>query len=125
MCSSALDLALTHMKQYHPKSSWNNYVFQFSDGDNWDDDNPRCAKLITEMLEYTSMVGYGEISYKDDANFYGWIKSFDASWSTLHKELSKIQHERFVTIAIKEKDDVYKALEAFLGKKNMPAAAQK
>lgn len=124
MCSSALDMAFTHMKQHHPKSSWNNYVFQFSDGDNWDEDNPRCAKLIIEMLEHTAMIGYGEIRY-DEANFYGWIKSFDPVWSTLHKELSKIKHERFVTIAIKEKGDVYKALEAFLGKKDMPAGAQK
>lgn len=116
-CSSAYETALWDIKEHHPRSTWNNYVFHFSDGDNWEEDNRRCRELIVELLNHTSMVGYGEIRYKDDATFYGWTSSVSAEWSTLHKELSAIGHERFVTITIKEKADVYKALEAFLGKK--------
>jgi sporulation protein YhbH len=116
MCSSAYRVALDHLQQYHPKSRWNNYIFHFSDGDNWDEDNSRCKELVTQLLEHTSMVGYGEIRYRDEATFYGWVKSFNPAWSTLHKELSAISHPHFVTVAIKQKEDVYQALQTFLGK---------
>ncbi|HXH12317.1 MAG TPA: DUF444 family protein, partial [Alphaproteobacteria bacterium] len=91
--------------------------FHFSDGDNWDDDNARCRELVTQLLDHTTMVGYGEIRYRDEATFYGWVKSFNPAWSTLHKELSTIVHPRFVTVAIKQKEDVYQALQAFLGRR--------
>jgi sporulation protein YhbH len=117
MCSSAYRMALEHILQYHPKSRWNTYVFHFSDGDNWEEDNPRCKAMVTQLLDHTAMIGYGEIRYRDEATFYGWVKSFNPAWSTLHKELSAIAHPRFVTVAIKQKEDVYQALETFLGKR--------
>ena len=101
----------------HPKARWNTYVFHFSDGDNWEEDNPRCQALVTQLLDHTTMVGYGEIRYRDEATFYGWVKSFNPAWSTLHKELSGITHPRFVTTAIKQKEDVYQALQTFLGRR--------
>jgi hypothetical protein len=117
MCSSAYRVALEDILQYHPKSRWNNYVFHFSDGDNWDEDNPRCKVLITQLLDHTAMVGYGEIRYHDEASFYGWANSYNPTWSTLHKELSTIAHQRFITVAIKQKEDVYRALQTFLVRK--------
>src|SRR5919106_6283058 len=116
MCSSAYRVALEHIQQTHPKARWNTYVFHFSDGDNWEEDNARCKELVTQLLEHTAMVGYGEIRYRDEATFYGWVKSFNPAWSTLHKELGTITHPRFVTVAIKQKEDVYQALQTFLGK---------
>jgi uncharacterized protein len=116
MCSSAYHMALEHIQKTHPKSQWNNYVFHFSDGDNWEEDNRRCQELVTQLLDHTAMVGYGEIRYRDEATFYGWVKSFNPAWSTLHKELSGITHPRFVTTAIKQKEDVYQALQAFFGR---------
>jgi hypothetical protein len=123
MCSSAYRVALEHIQQTHPKARWNTYVFHFSDGDNWEEDNPRCQALVTQLLAHTTMLGYGEIRYRDEATFYGWVKSFNPAWSTLHKELSAIAHPRFVTIAIKQKEDVYQALEAFFGKREGAEAA--
>jgi uncharacterized sporulation protein YeaH/YhbH (DUF444 family) len=117
MCSSAYRVALEHLQQHHPKARWNNYVFHFSDGDNWEEDNPRCKELVTHLLEHTAIVGYGEVRYRDEATFYGWVNSFNPAWSTLHNELGAIVHPRFVTVAIKQKEDVYQALQAFLGKK--------
>ncbi len=116
-CSSAYRLALAHLQQHHPPARWNTYVFHFSDGDNWDDDNARCRELVTQLLAHTTMVGYGEIRYRDEATFYGWVKSYNPAWSTLHQELSTIVHPRFVTVAIKQKEDVYQALQAFLARK--------
>jgi len=116
MCSSAYRVALEHLQQHHPRARWNNYIFHFSDGDNWEEDNPRCKELVTQLLDQAAMVGYGEIRYRDEATFYGWVQSFNPAWSTLHKELSAIAHPHFVTVAIKQKEDVYQALQAFLGK---------
>jgi sporulation protein YhbH len=115
LCSSAYRVALEHLQHHHPKARWNTYVFHFSDGDNWEEDNPRCKALVTQLLDHTAMVGYGEIRYRDEATFYGWVKSFNPAWSTLHKELGAIAHPRFITVAIKQKEDVYQALQTFLG----------
>ena len=122
-CSEAYRVALEHLQHTHPKARWNNYVFHFSDGDNWEEDNSRCQELVTQLLDHTAMVGYGEIRYRDEATFYGWVKSFNPAWSTLHKELSGITHPRFVTTAIKQKEDVYQALQAFFGKREGASAA--
>jgi len=119
MCSSAYRLALEHIVNNHPRDKWNNYVFHFSDGDNWSEDNQRCKEAVSEMLEHTTMVGYGEIKYRDEATFYGWGHSFDTAWSTLHQEFGAIKHQRFITVAIKQKEDVYQALRDFLGKKEV------
>jgi sporulation protein YhbH len=117
MCSSAYHVALEHLQQVHPKARWNNYVFHFSDGDNWAEDNSRCKALIAQLLDHAAMVGYGEIRYHDEATFYGWGNSNDTSWSTLHKELSTIAQPRFITVIIKRKEDVYQALQTFLARK--------
>ena len=116
MCSSAYRVALEHIQQYHPHARWNNYVFHFSDGDNWHDDNSHCRALVTQLLDHVAMIGYGEIHYQDESTFYGWGTSFNAAWSTLHTELSTIAHPRFNTVAIKQKADVYQALQTFLGR---------
>src|SRR5918992_1086059 len=117
LCSSAYRVALEHLQHHHPKARWNTYVFHFSDGDNWDEDNARCKEVVTQLLDHTAMVGYGEIRYRDEATFYGWVKSFNPAWSTLHKDLSAIAHPRFVTVFIKQKEDVYQALQTFFGKR--------
>src|SRR5918995_1826005 len=116
MCSSAYRIALEHIQQTHPHARWNNYVFHFSDGDNWHDDNARCKALVTQLLDHTTMVGYGEIRYQDEASFYGGTNAYNSSWSTLHKELSMITHQRFMTVIIKQKADVYQALQTFLAR---------
>ncbi|HSF31886.1 MAG TPA: DUF444 family protein, partial [Candidatus Tectomicrobia bacterium] len=117
MCSSAYRVALASILKYHPKARWNTYVFHFSDGDNWEEDNPRCQALVRQLLDHTTMVGYGEIRYQDAASFYGWNNAYNPPWSTLHQALSTIAHPRFITAAIKQKEDVYQALQTFLVRK--------
>jgi sporulation protein YhbH len=114
MCSSAYRVALEHIQHTHPHMRWNNYVFHFSDGDNWHDDNVRCKALVAQLLDHAAMVGYGEIRYQDEASFYGGSYVYGSPWSTLHQELSTIMHQRFVTVTIKQKADVYRALQTFL-----------
>jgi uncharacterized protein len=115
LCSAAYRVALAHLHQHHPPARWNNYVFHFSDGDNWEEDNPACRELVTQLLAHTAMVGYGEIRY-DESTFYGWSNRYEPGWSTLHKELSTITHPRFITVIIKRKEDVYQALQTFLAR---------
>jgi uncharacterized sporulation protein YeaH/YhbH (DUF444 family) len=111
MCSSAYELTLEHILKNHPADKWNNYVFHFSDGDNWGDDNKKCINIVEQLLEYCTAVGYGEI---DINGFYG--NSFASGWSTLHKEFeNNIKHQRFITASIQKKEDVYNCLKQFLG----------
>ncbi len=48
--SSALELMAEIIRDRYPPSQWNIYGAQASDGDNWDDDSPRCAQLLNEQI---------------------------------------------------------------------------
>lgn len=112
-CSSAFKLALEHIEANHPKELWNNYVFSFSDGDNWPDDNIECTKLVRSLLEICTAVGYGEINTD---SFFNYSGSSMFRWSTLHEEFQKhIDHPHFLTASISERDDIYNCLKEFLG----------
>jgi uncharacterized protein len=115
MCSSAYQLALEHIEANHPATSYNNYVFAFSYGDNWGDDNEKCIQIVNELLTCCTAVGYGEI---DTDSFYSSNSGF-GGWSTLHSEFKKnIDHKRFLTAAINKKEDIYECLKQFLGIKD-------
>ena len=113
MCSSAYALALKNILHHHPSSSWNAYLFHFSDGDNFGSDNTKCVEIVTELLKHCRMVGYGEIRYKDEASWYGSSGS-GYEWSTLQKSLNTILDPHLLSIILATKDDVWKALERFL-----------
>lgn len=115
-CSSAYQVALTHIEQHHPKDKWNTYLFHFSDGDNLPYDNDICKNLVIKLLDMCAMVGYGEIRYKDDASFYGWIGPGMPAPSTLQIKLRAILHPRLVTAIIANKLELYQVLEGFLNK---------
>lgn len=48
--SSALELLHTIIEARYPPSSWNIYVAQASDGDNWNADSPYCQELLQEKI---------------------------------------------------------------------------
>jgi len=48
--SSALLMAKDIIKKKFSPSAWNIYIAQASDGDNWNDDSPLCAELLTQSL---------------------------------------------------------------------------
>ncbi len=58
--SSALDLMSDLIQERYDTNEWNIYAAQASDGDNWDDDSPLCAKILHEkimpMLQYFSYI---------------------------------------------------------------------
>ncbi|MGQ3888320.1 YeaH/YhbH family protein [Legionella sp. CNM-1927-20] len=48
--SSALELLSTIIEARYPAASWNIYVAQASDGDNWNADSPYCQELLQEKI---------------------------------------------------------------------------
>jgi sporulation protein YhbH len=113
-CSSAYQVALASIKQYHPADRWNTYLFHFSDGDNLPDDNAVCKRLVEELLQYCRMVGYGEIRYRDDASFYGWIGQAASAPSSLQYALQGITHPRLLSVTITHKEELFQVLQMFL-----------
>ncbi len=50
MVSSALELLIPLLKSDTLLSSWNIYVAQASDGDNWNADSPYCQELLADKI---------------------------------------------------------------------------
>jgi uncharacterized sporulation protein YeaH/YhbH (DUF444 family) len=60
--SSALELMSEVMRNRYPTSDWNIYAAQASDGDNWNNDSPRCRDiLIKDILPFVQYFAYVEI----------------------------------------------------------------
>jgi sporulation protein YhbH len=113
-CSSAYQVALASIQQYHPAERWNTYLFHFSDGDNLPDDNAVCKALVETLLTHCRMVGYGEIRYRDDASFYGWIGQAASAPSSLQYALQGITHPRLLSVTITHKEELFQVLQQFL-----------
>lgn len=60
--SSALELMRDIMVSRYPTSDWNIYAAQASDGDNWNNDSPRCKEiLVNDILSFVQYFAYVEI----------------------------------------------------------------
>lgn len=65
--SSALEVLKQIIAERYNRSTWNIYVAQASDGDNWDDDSSVCYKLITEeIIHLVQHFFYIQISRPDE-----------------------------------------------------------
>jgi uncharacterized protein len=113
-CSSAYQVALEYLQQHHPAARWNTYLFHFSDGDNLPNDNMTCKTLVETLLTHCRMVGYGEIRYRDDASFYGWLGQSAAAPSSLQHALQRVTHPQFLSATINHKEELYQMLQKFL-----------
>jgi hypothetical protein len=111
VCSSAFQAAYEHMSVNYDPAIWNVYAMEFSDGDNWGDDNIKCVEIIKKMLPYCSMIGYGEI-----------VEDENASWTTRGLLSSLIRtsfqdDKRVISVDVKNEDAVFPALQSFFGVK--------
>jgi hypothetical protein len=93
-------------ESYHP-ADWNIYPFQFSDGDNWEDDNAECVQLLADaILPYANLFCYGEVgSSRTSSRFLRALSRLDSEGE-----------DRLVTTRIQSKDRIYGAIKDFLGK---------
>ena len=104
--SSAYTKAKQIIDRDFPPSDWNLYVFQFSDGDNWGEDNKECIKLLQdELLNVCNLFCYGQVESPYGSGDY-------------IRELKKINDkcENLVLSEIDNKEGIYDSIKTFLGK---------
>lgn len=115
MMSSGWKLSNEIMKQWYPPSSWNIYVFHFSDGENWSADNEKLLEEIHQCIKYpVNMIGYGEISDEVEESYGGYFPYW--AMPTKVKDMFKkefINESKFVICEINETSDVWKSLQKF------------
>ena len=78
--SSALELMLDIIKARYPSSQWNIYGAQASDGDNWNDDSPRCRELLAQsLLPLTQYFAYIEITEAPPQNLWNEYAALEST----------------------------------------------
>ncbi len=108
ICSSAYRKALELIEErYHP-DRYNIYPIHFSDGDNLTSDNRNCVTLVEQLMEKSSMFGYGEV------NQYN-------RHSTLMTAYRKFDHPKFKYYILNKREDVFHAMKEFFKKESVEA----
>ncbi len=89
-----------------PSSEWNLYVFQFSDGDNWGEDNDQAFELLGDkILPHVNQFAYGQVeSPYGSGELLGQLASRFA-----------VDHDNLVLAEIEDHDAIYGAIKQFLG----------
>jgi len=93
-------------KRYHP-SSWNIYLFQCSDGDNFSSDNDKFIEYARKLSASTQLYGYCEIEPESN-----W--SMDAG--KLYQLLRPLQGNQLKQVRITKPEDVWPAFLSLMGK---------
>jgi len=104
--SSAYRVCADLIAKSFPSQEWNIYCFQFSDGDNWGDDNRVAFELLTEkLLPAANAFCYGQVESP-----YGSGDFIDS----LRNHLG--DHESLILSEIPDKEAIYQSIKTFLGK---------
>lgn len=74
-CSSAFESIAQQLENRYPPEKFNIYVFYFTDGDNWDNDNERVVKLIKDKLPQ-GKVNFVGITQVCSWSYEGSVKSY-------------------------------------------------
>ena len=107
--SSALEMVDNIIeKRYHP-SSWNVYMFQCSDGDNWKSDNNKVTNLLIKLHEHCQFMGYCEVEPSDER--IKWI----GEESKLFAFYSKLNLKNLKQTKIHGRVDIWPAFKDFFG----------
>ena len=108
MVSSVLKMTQKIIDERYHSGSWNTYVFQCSDGDNWPGDNELTKSIIEEILPKSQFFGYCEIEPNEER--MKWMKE-----TTLSKVYETINSSKFKCCGIYAKDDIWIAFRSFFG----------
>jgi len=104
--SSAYKVCAELIAREFPADDWNIYCFQFSDGDNWGEDNEVSLRVLREgILPHVNLFCYGQVESP-----YGSGEFSDA----LEKGVG--DEEKIVISEIANKDAIYDSIKDFLGK---------
>ena len=85
----------------------NIYVFQFTDGDNWGDDDNECLKILHKhILPKVNLFGYSQ------------VKSPYSSGDFLEKVIKRLanNYENIAYTQIKDRDEIFDSIHNLLGK---------
>ena len=103
--SSALELTRDIIRQRYPPGDWNIYAAQASDGDNWNDDSPRCEQILAkELLPQLRYYAYVEITRRDHQGL----------WEHYSHLLDN--YDNFAMQQIREHVDIYPVFREFFRK---------
>jgi uncharacterized sporulation protein YeaH/YhbH (DUF444 family) len=95
--STALDLMKTIIEERYPTDSWNIYAAQASDGENWQDDSPKCRDLLVKsVLPLVQYFAYVEISSQKEQEL----------WQT-YTEILDTFPDRFAMRNVSEAADIF------------------
>ena len=95
--SSALKLMDEIIQSRYDGGDWNIYAAQASDGDNWDDDSPLCAELLSKkILPAVQYFSYIEITPNDH----------QALWDA-YKHVGKSFDKQFAMAQIRGPEDIF------------------
>ena len=106
LVSSAVKMADDIIDTRYHFSSWNTYIFQCSDGDNWPGDNEHVAGLISTILPKIQFFGYCEICPNEER--IKWI-----SETSLSKLYETMTGDKFKSVGIYSKNDIWAAFNNF------------
>jgi uncharacterized sporulation protein YeaH/YhbH (DUF444 family) len=100
--SSAFHAARKIIARDFPPDDWNIYCFQFSDGDNWGEDNDSCLDILKEhILPVCNLYCYGQVeSPYGSGDFIRELRRFEDDWENLI--LSEIGSKDAICDSIKE-----------------------
>ncbi len=110
--SSALEMMRTIITDRYPSSSWNIYGAQASDGDNWNDDSPRCRLILQDSLLAA-------------VQYFAYIEITDGPPQNLWREYEKLQasHEgQFAMQRIASVKDIYPVFRELFRKRAVESA---
>jgi sporulation protein YhbH len=105
--SSAYKICADLIAAEFSPSDWNIYCFQFSDGDNWGEDNQISLRLLKEqLLPASNLFCYGQVESP-----YGSGEFLRALRDKLAGEA-----ENLLLSEIRDKEGIYDSIKLFLGK---------
>jgi uncharacterized protein len=105
--SSAYKAAIDLIRRKFNPAEWNVYCFQFSDGDNWGEDNDQSLQLLEEkLLPAVNLFCYGQVESPYGSGEY--VRALKGRFGE--------NHEKMVLSEIEDKDGIYASIKAFLGK---------
>jgi sporulation protein YhbH len=105
--SSAYKLCDQLIEQKFPPEEWNVYCFQFSDGDNWGEDNRQALQLLREkLIPHCNLFCYGQVESPYGSGEF--LRALSAAFGD--------NHEKLILSEIEDKDGIYDSIRTFLGK---------
>ena len=105
--SSAYKVCARLIDEEFPASQWNVYCFQFSDGDNWGEDNEISLSMLRDRLVPQCNLfcyGQGESPYGSGE----YVRSLASAFGD--------EHDSLLLAEIQDEEAIYNAIRKFLGK---------